>query len=150
MELAQPSGHRVHLEAPLAATAAVVFTALTDPQQLAGWWGPHGFTVPSVDLDLRVGGRYRFVMRPPEGDPFTLEGEFLEVEAPDRLAYTFRWAEPDPDDVDTVVTISLRDVGGSTRVTVDHGTFATEARRALHEEGWRESLERLRAWLASA
>jgi uncharacterized protein YndB with AHSA1/START domain len=59
------------------------------------------------------------------------------------LAYTFRREDPTPDDRETVVTFSLRDLGGSTELTVDQGIFATEERRALHEQGWTESLERL-------
>lgn len=150
MEAAQPSGLWLHLEGKLSAPATAVFEALTDPQQLPRWWGPHRFTTPSVDLDLHVGGRYRFAMQPPEGDLFRLQGEFLEIVAPHRLAYTFRWEEPDPDDVDTVVTVALRDLGGSTQLIVDQGAFATGPRRELHERGWSDSLQRLQTWFSSA
>jgi uncharacterized protein YndB with AHSA1/START domain len=132
------------------APAAAVFEALTDPQQLPKWWGPHHFTTPRIELHLVVGGRYRFTMRPPGGEPFNVQGEFLEIDAPHRLAYTFRWEEPDPDDVDTVATISLVDLGGSTRLIVGQGAFATQARRELHEHGWSDSLQRLQTWLSSA
>ncbi len=148
--MAQPSGRWLHLGAELAVPAAAVFEALTEPQQLAKWWGPHRFTTPSLDLDLYVGGRYRLAMQPPEGDLFHLQGEFLEIDAPRRLVYTFRWEEPDPDDVDTVVTLSLLELGGSTRLMVDQGAFATEPRRELHERGWSDSLQRLQTWLSSA
>jgi uncharacterized protein YndB with AHSA1/START domain len=150
LEVPQPGGLWLHLEVELSAPAAAVFEALTDPQQLPQWWGPHHFTTPRIDLDLHVGGRYRFAMQPPEGDLFHLQGEFLEIDAPRRLAYTFRWEEPDPDDVDTVATISLLDLGGSTRLIVDQGAFATEPRRELHEHGWSDSLQRLQTWLSSA
>jgi uncharacterized protein YndB with AHSA1/START domain len=90
-----------------------------------------------------VGGSYRIAMQPPEGELFHLTGEYLEIDPPSRLAYTFRWEEPDPDDQETVVTITLRDAGDETEMTVDQGPFATEARRALHEAGWRDGLERL-------
>ena len=92
---------------------------------------------------LRVGGRYRIAMQPPEGELFYLSGEFLEVDPPTRLAYTFRWEDPDPDDQETVVTISLRDAGESMEFIVDQGPFATEARHDLHHAGWTESLVRL-------
>jgi uncharacterized protein YndB with AHSA1/START domain len=90
-------------EAPIAR----VFAALTDPSELAKWWGPVGFTTPGVRIDLRVGGSYRFTMQPPEGEAFHLSGEFLEVQAPSRLRFTFRWDEPVPDDRETVVELSL-------------------------------------------
>ncbi len=122
---------------------SVVFSALIDPAELAKWWGPKGFAAPSIHLEPRVGGAYRIAMQPPGGDLFHLSGEFREVDPPVRLAYTFRWEEPTPDDRETVVTLSLRDLGGSTALSVDQGAFATEERHALHERGWTESLDRL-------
>jgi uncharacterized protein YndB with AHSA1/START domain len=145
----QPDELTVHLHSVVDTRPPRVFAALTDPDQLAHWWGPHGFTTSVIELDLRVGGKYRFAMQPPDGEPFHLHGELREVEAPFQLAYTFRWEPPDPQDVDTVVHISLTDLGGRTRITVDQGVFATEARTAVHEEGWTESLERLKAFLSS-
>ncbi|MDQ3769641.1 MAG: SRPBCC domain-containing protein [Actinomycetota bacterium] len=139
-----PRGLTVHLEGVLPAPAALVFSALTDPPELAKWWGPDGFTTPRLELDLRVGGRYRIAMQPPEGDLFHLQGEFREVDPPRRLAYTFRWEDPDPDDAETIVTLSLRDLGRSTELTLDQGVFATEPRRALHERGWTDAFEKLR------
>ena len=79
-----------------------VFEAMTDPEQVAQWWGPEGFTCPEVTLDAKVGGAYRIAMQPPEGELFHLAGEYLEVQPPTRLAYTFRWEPPDPDDRETV------------------------------------------------
>ncbi len=150
MDAGGPSGLWLRLEAEPATSASRTFEALVDPDELRQWWGPHGFTIPRLDLDPSVGGRYRFAMQPPEGDLFHLEGSFLEVAPPDRLSFTFRWEEPDPDDVETVVTVSLVDLGNSTRLTVQQGAFVTEARRELHEGGWSESLRKLENLLASA
>jgi uncharacterized protein YndB with AHSA1/START domain len=133
----------VHLERVLPAPRNVVFGMHAEPDRLARWWGPKGFTAPSVELDLRVGGRYRIAMQPPDGDLFHLSGEFRRVDPPAGLSYTFRWEEPDPDDRETVVTLSLGDRGDSTQLVVDQGPFVTEARRALHEQGWAETLDRL-------
>jgi uncharacterized protein YndB with AHSA1/START domain len=120
-----------------------VFTALTDPAELAKWWGPSGFTTPEIWLELKVGGRYRLGMQPPDGELFHLVGEFLEIDAPARLAYTFRWEDPDPDDVETVVRLSVRAEAGRTLLSLWQGPFATEARLALHRSGWTDSLQRL-------
>jgi uncharacterized protein YndB with AHSA1/START domain len=133
----------LHLERVLPAPRPRVFRMHAEPDQLARWWGPKGFTAPSIELDVRVGGSYRIEMQPPEGDRFFLCGEFRRVERPAQLVYTFRWEDPDPDDRETVVAFSLRDLGGATSVIVDQGPFATEGRRALHEQGWTESLGRL-------
>ena len=121
-----------------------IFRMLTEPAALAKWWGPYGFTMPGIDLHLRVGGGYRFTMQPPGGDPFHLSGEFLEIDPPGRLVYTFRYDEPDPDDRETVVTLSLGDVADATEVSLSQGEFATEARLALHRSGWTDSWEKLR------
>ena len=140
---ARPSELTLHLERSLHAPASLVYEACTEPDLLAEWWGPNGFTTPGIEIDVRVGGRYRIAMQPPEGELFYLNGEFLEVDPPTRLAYTFRWEDPDPDDQETVVTISLRDAGESMEFIVDQGPFATEARHDLHHAGWTESLVRL-------
>jgi len=122
---------------------ARVFAAFSDPDELATWFGPEGFSVGSLDLDPRVGGSYRIEMQPPEGDPFYLGGEFREVDPPGRLAFTFVYEDPDRDDVETLVELSFRDRGESTEVVFTQGPFKTEARRELHRDGWTDSFDRL-------
>jgi uncharacterized protein YndB with AHSA1/START domain len=131
----------------LDATPDTVFRALTEPAALARWWGPSGFTTPEIVLDLKVGGGYRFSMQPPGGEMFHLAGMFLEIDPPSRLSYTFGWEEPDPDDRETVVTLSLEALGDATRLSLSQGEFATPARLELHRSGWTESLEKLRQFI---
>ncbi len=138
----------LHLEMVLHAPRERVFAACVEPEQLAEWWGPAGFTAPSVDLDVRDGGRYRITMQPPGGDAFHLSGGYSEVDPPRRLVYSFEWEEPDPDDQETVVKLSFLDDREGTKLVLDQGPFATEARYALHEAGWTETLERLVQFLA--
>ena len=80
----------------LPAAAPIVFGAFSDPNQLAEWWGPRGFTVPSLEFDPRAGESYRIEMQPRAGDRFYLTGEFREVNPPARLAFTFVWDRPIP------------------------------------------------------
>jgi uncharacterized protein YndB with AHSA1/START domain len=120
-----------------------VYAALTAPEELARWWGPHGFSVPEIRWDPRVGGTYRMTMQPPEGDAFHLSGEFREVDPPAAIAYTFLWEPPDPDDRETEVRLSLTELEGSTELRLHQGDFATEERLALHRGGWSDSLEKL-------
>src|SRR5262249_53288912 len=80
----------LHLARVVNAPREVVFRMHPEPEQLARWFGPEGFTVSSVDADVRIGGTYRLEMQPPEGDAFFLGGEFLDIEPPQRLSYTFR------------------------------------------------------------
>ena len=125
-----------------------MFAACIEPDRLAEWWGPSGFTAPSIELDPRVGGRYRIGMKPPEGELFYLKGAFREVDPPNCLVYTFEWEDPDADDQETVVTLSFFEAEDGTRLVVDQWPFATEARHALHQAGWTEALDRLEESLA--
>jgi uncharacterized protein YndB with AHSA1/START domain len=85
-------------------------------------------------------------MRPPEGENFHIRGVFREVAASERLAFTFVYEEPGPDDVETLVTITLREpVTGSTDLLLEQSRFATQERVELHRGGWTDSLERLGA-----
>ena len=131
------------------ATPSVVFQAFTVPDELAQWWGPAGFTIPGVELDPRPGGRYRIEMQPPEGEPFHLTGEFREVDPPTRLAYTFAWEDPDPDDVETLVELTFRSRGDATELVFMQGAFKTEARRELHRDGWTDTLDKLERVLST-
>jgi uncharacterized protein YndB with AHSA1/START domain len=133
----------------LPAAPSVVFAAFSEPSELAKWWGPQGFTIPSMEFDPRIGETYRIEMRPPEGDAFYLIGEFREVHPPARLAYTFVWEDPDPEDVETLVGLSFRDLGGSTEVALTQGAFKTEARRRLHWDGWTDSFDKLEHLMAA-
>jgi uncharacterized protein YndB with AHSA1/START domain len=127
---------------------SVVFEAFTEPNELAKWWGPEGFTTPSMEFHPSVGVSYRIEMEPPDGDPFYLAGEFREVTPPARLVFTFVWEDPDPDDVEMVVDVTFRDLGESTELVVALGPFKTEARRMLHRDGWTEGLNRLERLLS--
>lgn len=146
-----PDGElRLHLRRELDDLCPVVFRKLTDPREVARWWGPDGFSTPSVEIDLRPGGAYRIAMQPPEGELFYLVGEYIDVDPPVGLSYTFRWEEPDPEDRETVVTLSLHDTDiRRSELTLDQGDFATERRLALHEEGWVQGLGKLGEMLAS-
>ncbi|SDL77825.1 Uncharacterized conserved protein YndB, AHSA1/START domain [Arthrobacter sp. ov407] len=153
--MSKPTGNEktgglvLNLECTLAALPEEVFRMLTESAELVKWWGPHGFVIPEAELNLVVGGRYRFVMTPPDGELFHLSGEFLEIDAPWHLVYTFRWDEPMPDDRETVVDLSLGSTGKGTRVVLSQGPFLTEERLELHRGGWTESLEKLQAVLDS-
>jgi uncharacterized protein YndB with AHSA1/START domain len=141
--VAQSDALTLEISRVLAAAPSVVFGAFSDSSELVKWWGPQGFTIPSADFQPRVGGRYRIEMQPPQDDPFSLIGEFREVEPPGRLAYTFVWEDPHPDDVASLVSLLFRDLGESTEVALTQGPFKTEARRALHRDGWTDSLDKL-------
>jgi uncharacterized protein YndB with AHSA1/START domain len=147
---AQPGELTLEIQRVIAAAPSVVFAAFSTADELATWWGPEGFTVASLEFNPRVGDSYRIEMQPPEGNPFYLTGEFREVNPPARLAYTFVWEDPDPDDVETLVELSFRDLGESTEVILAQGPFKTEARRELHRNGWTDSFDKLEGFISPA
>ena len=106
--------------------------------------GPaHGFSIPAADFTPRQGAAYQIEMQPPEGESFRLTGTFLEVDLPARLAFSFEWVPPDPDDVETVAELSFAAAGDSTEVTLVQAPFKTAERRSLHRDGWTASFDRL-------
>jgi uncharacterized protein YndB with AHSA1/START domain len=138
----------LHLEKELAVPPECVFAAFTDGEQLRRWWGPSGFDVPRLEFEAVEGASYRIAMQPPDGAVFHLAGTFRVVDAPRRLVFTFAWEEPDPDDQETIVTVTLEPQGSGTRLVVDQGSFKTEPRRQLHCDGWTQTLERLEGFLS--
>lgn len=103
----------------IAASPERVFRSLTDPADLIAWWAiPLGCRVHECQVELRVGGQWRMSGRGTDGEPVEVEGEFLLVDAPHRLA--FRWRPNWEPGLDTVVSYHLEAVGAGTRVTLRH------------------------------
>jgi uncharacterized protein YndB with AHSA1/START domain len=137
---------RIKRQIPIA--VSLVFRAFVDADQVDRWWGPKGFTVTSLNFDPRPGSSYRIQMQPPEGDAFFLTGEFREVEPPARLVLTFRWEDPDPDDVETLVQLAFANLDEATEITLIQSPFKTEARRNLHRQGWNDSFDKVERLLS--
>ena len=131
------------------APRALVFAAWTNPEHLVRWWGPKGFTTPSCAMEVRPGGGFRTVMRSPEGTVHRLRGRYREVVPPERLVFTFAWEdEAGRPGHETLVTVTLAEAGGKTRLTLHQAVFERVESRSSHHEGWRECLDRLAAFLA--
>ncbi len=101
----------------------LVYKAWTDPGHLAQWWGPHGFTNPVCEVDLRPGGTWRIDMRGPDGTIYPNTGRYLEVVERERLVYTdivdddaTAWGDSPPPS--SVSTVTFEDAGSQTKVTV--------------------------------
>jgi uncharacterized protein YndB with AHSA1/START domain len=142
----------------IAAPRALVFKAWTDPMHLARWWGPRGFSNPVCEVDARVGGQLRIVMRGPDGTDYPMRGVFREVVAPQRLVFTnFPVDADDRPLMDGLTTVTFADEDGKgglkTRVTVvTRATgLAPVAAKMLDgmEAGWTQSIDRLEAYAAS-
>jgi uncharacterized protein YndB with AHSA1/START domain len=130
-----------------------VFQAWTAPEELKKWSAPGEAKVGAVEVDLRVGGAYRIRMEGPDGSVHVAAGEYLDIDAPRRLVYTWRWekqpeGQKDPHAQargtrDTVVTVEFFERPGGTEVVLTHSGFETEESRAGHGQGWDGCLEKL-------
>ncbi len=130
---------------------AVVWSALTDPDQAPAWWGPRGYRVPreSIDTDLEVGGLYRAcLVREHTGEERWWSGVHTDIEPPNLFIYTHAWDRPDGTrGFETEVVIQLEEAGGGTRMTLTQGPYESADRRDSEAAGWEESLDRLGAHL---
>jgi uncharacterized protein YndB with AHSA1/START domain len=134
----------------------LVWKAWTDPNHLMRWWGPEGFTSPAATIDLRVGGKYHFAMRSPEGQDFWSTGYYREIVPNERLVCTDSFSNAQGDivsptehgmgaDVPTefLVTVTLEDVGGKTRMTLTHIGLPAGEMEAMTVQGWNGSFDKL-------
>ncbi|MBN9119541.1 MAG: SRPBCC family protein [Planctomycetes bacterium] len=136
------------------APRALVFDAWTDGKHLANWWGPNGFTTTTHAIDVRPGGRWRFVMHGPDGRDYQNLITYLEVVRPERLVYRHGGGEAELEGVTFQSTVTFEEVGGKTRVTM-RLVFPTAAERDRvvreygAEEGGRQTLARLAEYVAA-
>jgi uncharacterized protein YndB with AHSA1/START domain len=137
------------------ASPAAVFKAWTDPRQLKLWWGPHGFTNPVCEVDARVGGAWRIVMRAPDGTDYPCGGIYREIVAPERLVFTNIATDKDGQPIlDGLTTVLFAAQGDKTKLTLQTRAVALVGYAAAYlagmEAGWTQSLDRLAAELARA
>lgn len=124
----------VEVERRIAATPDEVFTYLTDPEKYTRWKGQQ------AELDPRPGGRYRVRM----GPEAVALGEYVEVEPPSRVVFTWGWeGSGDVPPGSTTVEITLRADGDGTWLRLRHIGFPSEADADLHREGWQMYVARL-------
>jgi uncharacterized protein YndB with AHSA1/START domain len=111
-----PSEVEIRMTRLFDAPRELVFEAMTKPEHVKQWWGRlgDGYSVPVCDIDLRIGGGWRFVNRHPHGEA-EFYGEYREITAPSRLVFTEIFADF-PDTV-SVVTTEFTTEGGKTRMT---------------------------------
>ena len=124
----------------LRATPERIFAAWTTPELLLQWWGPAGVQCTRADVDLRVGGSYRLDNRLPDGTIVSITGEFLSVQPPHELVYSWCTAEGAPRET---VTLRLAPDGDHTELVLTHERIADEPTRRSHQHGWNGCLQGL-------
>ncbi|MGH7526095.1 MAG: SRPBCC family protein [Gemmatimonadales bacterium] len=134
-----------------AAPRDLIFRAFTEASLLERWFCPSpDISVKVTQLDLRVGGKYRFVFHFPGDRIAVVVGEYRTVARPRQLAFTWTWEPPDPHaGIDTLVTIDLYEKGGGTELALTHAHFPTEEIMRRHESGWGATLDRLSQLVAN-
>jgi len=147
----EPAERVVTLTRIFDAPRSLVFDAWTEPQHLIRWWGPRGFTTPTCEMDVRAGGQYRFRMRSPEGREVCWYGVCREIVKPERIVWTCSIDDADGNSIsgETLLTVTLEDHAGKTKLTLHQATFASEALKQSHNNGWNEAIERLAQYLAT-
>ncbi|MDZ8029245.1 MAG: SRPBCC family protein [Nostoc sp. DedQUE01] len=136
----------------------LVFKAWTEPKHIAQWWGPKGFTTRVTELDLRPGGRSRYVMISPDGTEYPVKGVFREIVPPERIVTTDEFDEGFEQVINAelpqgmVITAIFEDVDGKTKLTLEIVHESASDRRK-HEEmgvvaGWNSSFDCLDEFLA--
>lgn len=127
----------------------LVFRVWTQPEHLARWWGPRGFTVLSYRADARPGGRFRFGVRSPENTEHWAHGVYREVTEPERLVFSTSWEHPDGSPKhETLVTLTFADRGGKTELTLHQTLFESITSHDMHQDGWSTTLDLLEEYLA--
>ncbi len=133
------------------APRALVFRAWTEPEHIARWWGPQGFTTIHCDMDISVGGKYRFGMRSPEGTEHWKVGVFREIVEPERVVFTFAWEAPDgTPGHELLTTVIFTEQDGQTLLTLRQAVFETTEGRDDHGRGWTSCLERFAEYMQGA
>ena len=127
------------------APIARVYAAWTDAERLSLWWGPHHTRVEAAELDVRVGGIFRTVLREDNGERHEVSGTYTEVSPERRLVFDWAWVSMP--DRRSRVTVEFRTIPDGTEVTLVHDRFADADTATRHRRGWTESFERLVAWL---
>ena len=133
----------------LDAPRELVFEVWTNPDHLAKWWGPIGYTATSCTINLAEGGGWRTCMRDWAGAEHWARGTYREIAAPERLVFSLAWEEPaGVPGRDMLVTVTFADRDGKTEMTFRQVGFESVEDRASHSVGWQECLDKLADYLA--
>lgn len=143
--MTEQSGLVVRIERTFAASAESVFDAWTSPKVMRRWFHcAPDWDTPEAEVDLRVGGEVRVVMRQPDGTEVEAKGEYTLIDRPRRLAMT--WTFDDDPSNEQLINLSFSESEGSTTVLMINSGVSTDGRRDAQDWGWRgcfDELERI-------
>ena len=154
-KITTPSDLEIVMTRVFDAPAALVFDAWTQCEHLKRWFGPRSWSLPECEIDLRVGGKWRYLMRNNDGMEMGMHGEYREVQRPTRLVSTemFEGDEFEAMEVAPSTPWTLEERDGKTTMTVTALYKSKEARDGVMqtgmEEGAAESFDRLEELLSA-
>jgi uncharacterized protein YndB with AHSA1/START domain len=140
-----------------------VFQAWTDPQYVARWWGPRGFTTTFCKIEFRVGGFFHYCMRSPGGKDYWNKGVYREIVVPQKIVSTMYFSDAEgnrlvpadyamgsdfPSEMLDVVTFAVHECN-KTKLTLHRNHSTPVAERYGEDLGWSQSLERLAELIAN-
>jgi uncharacterized protein YndB with AHSA1/START domain len=145
------SDREIVISRVLDAPRALVFDVWTDPRHVGAWYGPSGFTVTTLEMDVSAGGVWKFIMHGPDGVDYQNRIAFIEVVRPERLVYSHGGEEGDPGQFH--VTVTFGEHAGKTLLTMRSLFESAAARDRVVEEhhaieGGNQTLDRLQELLA--
>ncbi|HEX2294165.1 MAG TPA: SRPBCC family protein [Actinomycetota bacterium] len=141
--LTLPADDQILITREFAAPRDRVYRACTDPELVRQWWAADMGTVTSAEIDLRVGGKWRYVMVTNEGFEVAFHGEYKEIVPNERIVSTEAYeGVPDPDANATVNTVTYEETDGGTAMTVLVQCPSKEVRDAIIESGMESGMQR--------
>ena len=128
-------GHVLRIERTFAASAEQVFDAWTSPEVMRRWLHcMHSWDTPVAEVDLRVGGKIRVVMRRDDGTDAGMGGEYRLIDRPNRIVMT--WTFDDYPDNEQLIELTFSESEGSTTVVMVNSRISTDERRDSQDWGW--------------
>ena len=145
--MTRDSAYVVRIERTFAASAEEVFDAWTSPEVMRRWFHcASDWETPEAEVDLRVGGKVRVVMRRPDGTHAEAWGEYTLIDRPHRLVMS--WTFYDEPSNEQLVDLSFSEAEGSTTVLMVNSGISTDERRDAQDEGWHGCFDELERVLA--
>src|SRR5215469_10301128 len=120
------------------APPAKIFSAWTNPQEIALWFGPPGTRDVRAEFDLREGGRFQLSFRLSDGEENGVSGVYREIVPDEKLVFTWAWRTTP--ERQSLVTILIRGDARSSTLTLIHEQFFDDATRDRHQKGWGQTL----------
>jgi uncharacterized protein YndB with AHSA1/START domain len=134
--------HVLRIERSFEASAEEVFDAWTSPEVMRRWFHCGAdWDTPVAEVDLRVGGAVRIVMRRPDGRQAGAHGEYTVIDRPHRLVMSWTFDEAPANQ--QLIELIFSEADGTTTVILTNRNIATDHRRASQDEGWRACLDQL-------